>query len=252
MKKSLLLGLSTLALITTATASHARMNDNSWYVCAGASWIATNMENKYSLATDVNGLDNLNTTTKKIGLEDKDAFGGTFLVGYNFDFMNWDTFVEFSYGFDSTTAESRDTINHGVTDSEDNIVVNRLRRPHTYALGIGVNKNLSKDLAGYFKLSALFSQFDIINKMEVFESDTSINKHVNHKKWALGWAPTVGLSKELGNGLNLRADYSYQMYATVKKSMNLIPGAIIGERATTNNKIKPRYHVVGITLTKAL
>ena len=221
MKKSLLLGLSTLALIGTATVSHARMNDNSWYVGAGASWIGTNETNKLSLETDQN-----DTGISKIGLEDKSAFGGTLLVGYN---VSDNTFVDFGYGFDSTSAKGSKLIYDDNAESTDTTAT--LGRLHTYSLGFGVNKELTHSLDVYLKFSALFSQFNIENKT-VDIVNTAQDGHASTKKWAWGWAPTIGLSKDLGNCLTIKADYSYQMYGRIKQGMDTNPGA---ETALTLN-----------------
>lgn len=246
MKKSLILGLSTVALGMASFSASADMHTsgNKWYAGVGGSWIASNFQNKYSLQTTGGGDDP--TTSKKIGLEDKDAFGANFLVGYNFDFMNWGTFLELSYGLNSSSSKSRDPINHG-DGSDDSIVVNKLGHLHTYALGVGVSKDITSTMGAYFKLSALMSRFDITNKIEKWDGDVGTNGSASYKRWAWGWSPTVGLAKDMGSGFTIKTDYSYQIYSTVKKGMDVIDT----DTSNTYNKIKPRYHVVNVTLTKA-
>lgn len=241
MKKSLLLGLSTLALIGTATVSHARMNDNSWYVGAGASWVASNFTDKFSFTTAAAE----SGPIQKIGLEDKSAFGGTFLAGYNFDFSGWNTFTEFSYGFDSSssTADKR-------YDKEFTTFNHSLGRTHTLGLGVGVSKDINNSMAAYLKVSALYSKFDLSVKTSDIDDVAApiIPGASSSKKWLWGWAPTVGISKELDGQFTIKADYSYQMYGTFKKGLTLTSEVT----SDSHTKVSPRYHVVGITLTKAL
>ncbi len=240
MKKSLLLGLSTLALIGTATVSHARMNDNSWYVGAGASWIGTNMENKVSLE---NG--NGDTGPSKVGLEDKSAFGGTFLVGYNFEVGSTKAFTELGYGFDSSSANGTKTLTDpGDATSDIDTTLNRF---NTYSLGIGTNFNIDQSLDAFVKVSILHSKFEVVSKSSNVAG--GVNGGTGIKKvsrW--GWAPTIGLEKNLGSGFNLKADYSYQMYSRIRSGIETSTTT----DADTLNKINPRYHVVGLTLTKTL
>tara|TARA_R110002050_G_C8929575_1_gene511925 strand:+ start:760 stop:1488 length:729 start_codon:yes stop_codon:yes gene_type:complete len=241
MKKSLLLGLSTLALIGTATVSHARMNDNSWYVGAGASWIGTNETNKFSMNTGPDADEQ--SGIHKIGLEDKAAFGGTLLVGKN---LTDNMFSELGYSFDTSSANARKTVDNIAGDSTDvNLTLNRM---HTYSLGLGYSTSMNESLDAYFKISALFTQFQVDNKVSDIAEGGEYGS-ASKKQWRWGWAPTIGLAKDLGRGFNLKGDYSYQMYSRIRQGLN--PQGNAGADANTLNKIKPRYHVVSVTLTKS-
>ncbi len=252
MKKSLILGLSTVALGMASFSAFADMHTsgNKWYAGVGGSWVASNFQNKYSLETTVGGVDDA-STTKKAGLEDKDAFGGHFLIGHTFEFNNWASFMELSYGFDSSSSQNREDISHNAIDAERNTVLTGLDRHHTYAFGVGVSKEFTNTLSGFFKLSALYSRFEIVNRIEKYEDTNNIFPDAgNDKQWKWGWAPSIGIEKDMGSDFSLKADYSYQIYSTIKKGMDLLPNDI-NNTALTGNNIKPRYHVVSVTVTKA-
>jgi opacity protein-like surface antigen len=252
MKRKLLLAAGVLAVMGLATTAQARMQ-NKWYVGAGVNWVASSFENKYSLETEFGGVSTY-TSSRKLTLQDTSAFGGNFVVGHTFDFMSWDTFLELGYGFDSSTSRSTKEIVHTVTtvdagDERVNTVTNEVRRNHTYSLGVGVSKDISSTVSGYFKLSALLSQFDIINKIDKYEGDINNIGAVNRKKWTWGFAPTLGVSKELGSDFTVKLDYSYQIYGRLKHNATVMPRQI--EASNVTNKIKPRYHIVNLGVTKS-
>jgi|GEM_PF-4259021 len=255
MKKSLILGLSTIAMVTASFSAVADMHKSSsqWYVGVGGSWISTNEVNRASLETDSDTPDvdvEATPQTKKLRMQDSTGWGGNFLVGHKFHFNNWDMFGEFGYGIDSSQAQAKKTYYHELVvpgdpqESTDFSV--SLRRNHTLSFGLGASKDINDTMAAFFKLSALFTQFELDAKVGGIV-DTGDTGHSVKKVWKWGLAPTVGIAKDLGSDFTIKADYSYQMYGQIKEGMAISQSST----ADSTSKIKPRYHVVGLTLTKA-
>jgi len=228
MKKILL--VSAVALCAASTASA-----HNWYAGVGLGWKQSNYKGDFK-ALDV-GAPNGSSQTAKLSMS-KEGFLAKVFAGHKFKGEVLDWFVQLNGGFDASKKAKKDvSLNIGLVNMNGS--TSFVRR-----LGfLGVDLGVSKDIKGVdcsFKIGALVSQFEVGYSSTQDPAYTGKNT-----TYAVGFAPGIGLEKNLGM-LSFGMTYEYQMHTALKHRSSY-------QRVSSEGNVllKPRDHVVMMQLKKS-